>query len=203
VPFREEDLWKGYPEETNAPYGLAKKLLQVQLEAYRQQFGFQGVSPILVNLFGPGDDFDPSSSHVIPALIRRVEEARLQDAPSVTVWGSGRATREFLYVEDAARALVLAAERLHTPEPVNVGSGEEISIADLARTIARLVGFRGEIRFDPSKPDGQPRRRLDTSRARERMGFESEVSLEQGLERTISWYREQGVGRTATASALA
>jgi GDP-L-fucose synthase len=184
--------WNGYPEETNAPYGLAKKLLMVQLEAYRQQFGFQGVSPILVNLFGPGDDFDPRSSHVIPALIRRFEQARLDDAPAVTVWGSGRATREFLYVEDAARALMLAAERLESPEPVNVGSGEEISIAELARTIARLIGYRGEIRFDPSKPDGQPRRRLDTTRARERMGFEARVSLEEGLERTITWYLGQG-----------
>ena len=200
VPFREEELWNGYPEETNAPYGLAKKLLLVQLEAYRQQFGFQGVSPILVNLFGPGDDFDPRSSHVIPALIRRFEEARLDGAPSVTVWGSGRATREFLYVEDAARALVLAAERLDSPEPVNVGSGEEISIADLARTIARLVGYQGEILFDPSKPDGQPRRRLDITRARDRMGFEALVSLEQGLERTIEWYREQSTARAATTS---
>jgi GDP-L-fucose synthase len=203
VPFREEELWNGYPEETNAPYGLAKKLLLVQLEAYRQQFGFQGVSPILVNLFGPGDDFDPRSSHVIPALIRRFEEARLENAASVTVWGSGRATREFLYVEDAARALVLAAERLDTPEPVNVGSGEEISIADLARTIARLVDYRGEILFDPSKPDGQPRRRLDTTRARERMGFEALVSLEEGLERTIDWYRKHSAARTATTSLLA
>ena len=202
VPFREEELWNGYPEETNAPYGLAKKLLVVQLEAYRQQFGFQGVSPILVNLFGPGDDFDPRSSHVIPALIRRFEEARLDGAPSVTVWGSGRATREFLYVEDAARALVLAAERLDSPEPVNVGSGEEISIADLARTIARLAGYRGEILFDPSKPDGQPRRRLDTTRARERMGFEALVSLEQGLERTIEWYREQSAARATTTALL-
>lgn len=199
VPFCEEELWNGYPEETNAPYGLAKKLLMVQLEAYRQQFGFQGVSPILVNLFGPGDDFDPRSSHVIPALIRRFEQARLDDAPAVTVWGSGRATREFLYVEDAARALMLAAERLESPEPVNVGSGEEISIADLARTVARLIGYRGEIRFDPSKPDGQPRRRLDTTRARERMGFEARVSLEEGLERTIAWYREQG-GATRSAA---
>jgi GDP-L-fucose synthase len=202
VPFREEELWNGYPEETNAPYGLAKKLLVVQLEAYRQQFGFEGVSPILVNLFGPGDDFDPRTSHVIPALIRRFEQARLDDAPAVTVWGSGRATREFLYVEDAARALMLAAERLESPEPVNVGSGEEISIADLARTIGRLIGYRGEIRFDPSKPDGQPRRRLDTTRARERMGFEALVSLEEGLARTIEWYREQSGGtRAATASA--
>ena len=199
VPFREEELWNGYPEETNAPYGLAKKLLMVQLDAYRQQFGFQGVSPILVNLFGPGDDFDPRSSHVIPALIRRFEEARLDGAPSVTVWGSGRATREFLYVEDAARALVLAAERLDSPEPVNVGSGEEISIAELARTIARLAGYRGKILFDPSKPDGQPRRRLDITRARERMGFEALVSLEEGLERTIEWYRAQGAARTTTS----
>ena len=192
VPFREEDLWNGYPEETNAPYGLAKKLLMVQLDAYHRQFGFRGVSPILVNLFGPGDDFDPHTSHVIPALIRRFEEARREDAPAVTVWGSGRATREFLYVEDAARALVLAAERLDSPEPVNVGSGQEISIADLARTIARWIGYRGEIHFDATKPDGQPRRRLDTARARERMGFEAEIPLEQGLERTIEWYRTHG-----------
>jgi GDP-L-fucose synthase len=199
VPFCEEELWNGYPEETNAPYGLAKKLLMVQLDAYRQQFGFQGVSPILVNLYGPGDDFDLRSSHVIPALIRRFEQARLDDAPAVTVWGSGRATREFLYVEDAARALMLAAERLESPEPVNVGSGEEISIADLARTIAGLIGYRGEIHFDPSKPDGQPRRRLDTTRARERMGFEARVSLEEGLERTVTWYREKGGGTRSAA----
>jgi GDP-L-fucose synthase len=189
VPFRESDLWNGYPEETNAPYGLAKKMLIVQLDAYRQQFGFPGVNLLLVNLYGPGDNFDPESSHVIPALIRKFAEAAERGERFVNVWGTGSATREFLYVEDAARAIVLAAERLDDPDPVNVGSGKEISIRDLAQLVARRIGFEGEIHFDPSQPDGQPRRRLDVSRARERLGFEASVGLEQGLDRTIEWYR--------------
>ena len=203
VPFREEALWDGYPEETNAPYGLAKKLLIVQLAAYRQQFGFLGVSPLLVNLYGNGDNFDPRTSHVIPALIVRFESARRRGSRSVTVWGTGQATREFLYVEDAARALVLAAERLDSPEPVNVGSGQEISIADLAALVARTIGYRGRIRFDPSKPDGQPRRRLDTSRAAERMGFHARVRLAEGLERTVAWYRSLGRSPASARSAVA
>ena len=171
VPFKEEDLWNGYPEETNAPYGLAKKLLIVQLQAYRQQFGFNGINLLPVNLYGPHDNFDLQTSHVIPALIRKCVEARERGEKVLTVWGTGTPTREFLYVEDAARAIHLAAEKLDTPDPVNVGSGEEISIADLARLIAQKTGFKGEVRLDPSQPDGQPRRCLDTTRARELFGF--------------------------------
>jgi GDP-L-fucose synthase len=187
VPFQEENLWNGYPEETNAPYGLAKKMLIVQLQAYRQQFGFNGANVLLVNLYGPGDNFDLESSHVIPALIRKCIEARETGAP-LTVWGTGRATREFLYVEDAARAIALAAERLDTPEPVNIGSGQEIAIADLVELIARKTGFTGEIRFDGDKPDGQPRRCLDVMRAKRLLGFEATTSLAEGLDRTIAWY---------------
>lgn len=188
VPFKESDLWNGYPEETNAPYGLAKKLLMVQLEAYRQEFGFNGINLLPVNLYGPHDNFDPESSHVIPALIRKCLEAKDSGARSVTVWGTGKATREFLYVEDAARAICLAAERLETSEPVNVGCGREIAIARLVELIAVKTGFSGEIRFDPEKPDGQPRRALDVSRARELLDFTAVVSLEDGLERTVRWY---------------
>ena len=189
VPFKEDDLWNGYPEETNAPYGLAKKVLLTQLEAYHHQFGFPGVNLLVVNLYGPGDNFNLETSHVIPALIRKCLEAKERGENVVGVWGTGRPTREFLYVEDAARAIVLAAERLSTPEPVNIGSGREVSIADLTRLIAERTGFRGEIRFDPTKPDGQPRRCLDVSRARALMGFEAAVSLEEGLDRTIAWYK--------------
>jgi GDP-L-fucose synthase len=203
VPFREDALWDGYPEETNAPYGIAKKLLIVQLQAYRQQYGFTGVCPILVNLYGPGDHFDPRSSHVIPALITRFDAARRRGSGSVTVWGTGDATREFLYVEDAARALVLAAERLDSPEPVNVGSGEEISIGDLAALVARTVGYRGRIRFDRAQPDGQPRRRLDTGRARERIGFRARVGLERGLEMTVDWFRSLRCSTAAGRAAVA
>jgi GDP-L-fucose synthase len=194
VPFREEDLWNGYPEETNAPYGLAKKMLLVQLEAYRQQYGFNGVNLLLVNLYGPGDNVDPTTSHVVPALIRKCVEAERADAAAVEVWGTGTATREFLYVEDAARAIVLAAERLETSTPINVGSGEEIAIADLVRMIAERVGFTGEIRFDPRQPDGQPRRRLDVSRARTLLGFEATTPFAEGLDRTIAWYLARGSG---------
>jgi len=189
VPFRESDLWNGYPEETNAPYGLAKKMLLVQLQAYKQEFGFNGVNVLLVNLYGPGDNFDLESSHVIPALIRKCIEAQERGEKVLHVWGTGQPTREFLYVEDAAEALVQATEVLETPEPVNIGSGQEISIADLARLIARKTGFTGEIRFDPSMPDGQPRRCLDVTRARQWLGFTAKTSLEEALEKTIAWYR--------------
>jgi GDP-L-fucose synthase len=188
VPFREDDLWNGYPEETNAPYGLAKKLLMVQLQAYRQQYGFNGVNLLVVNLYGPGDNFDLESSHVIPALIRKFIEARDQGLKTVTLWGTGKASREFLYVEDAARAIHLAAEQLDTSDPVNIGSGREVPISQLAAMIARKTGFTGEIRYDADKPDGQPRRCLDVTRAKQLLGFEATTSLSEGLDRTIAWY---------------
>jgi GDP-L-fucose synthase len=192
TPFREADLWNGYPEETNAPYGLAKKMLLVQAQAYRQEYGFDAIYLVPVNLYGPGDDFDPETSHVIPALIRKFAEAARTGAATVQGWGSGTPTREFLYVDDAARAIRLAAERYEGSEPVNVGSGREISIADLARTIARLTGFDGEIVWDPSRPDGQPRRRLDVSRAEREFGFRADVALEDGLRRTVDWFLARG-----------
>jgi GDP-L-fucose synthase len=188
VPFKESDIWNGYPEETNAPYGLAKKMLIVQLQAYKQQFGFNGVNLLLVNLYGPGDNFDLESSHVIPALIRKCLEAKAKREKILTVWGTGTPTREFLYVEDAARAIQLATEKLDTPDPVNIGSGQEIPIGDLVKLIARKTGFQGEVRFDPSKPDGQPRRCLDVTLARQLLGFQTNTSLEEGLEKTINWY---------------
>jgi GDP-L-fucose synthase len=191
VPFQESALWDGYPEETNAPYGLAKKLLIVQLQAYRAQYGFNGVNILPVNLYGPGDNFDPQTSHVIPALIRKCLEARKRKERLIMVWGSGTPTREFLHVEDAARGVVLAAERLETSEPVNLGSGHEIAIRDLVHLIAAKTGFTGEIRFDPSQPDGQPRRCLDISRARQLLGYEPRVTLSEGLDRTIAWYQQQ------------
>jgi GDP-L-fucose synthase len=194
VPFKEENVWNGYPEETNAPYGLAKKMLLVQLQAYRQQYGFNGANVLLVNLYGPGDNFDLETSHVIPALIRKCVEARQRGAAVLPVWGTGRATREFLYVEDAARGLHLALERLETSDPVNIGSGQEISIADLAAMIARKTGFPGKLAFDPNQPDGQPRRCLDVRRAKELLGFEATTSLSDGLDRTIAWYEEQRRG---------
>lgn len=190
VPFREEDLWSGYPEETNAPYGLAKKMLLVQSEAYRQEFGFDSVNVLLVNLYGPGDNFRPETSHVIPALIRKFLEAVETGSPEVEVWGTGLATREFLFVEDAAEGVVAALEKLESSEPVNLGSGLEISIRDLAGKLAAIAGFKGEIRWDPSKPDGQPRRCLDTSRAKTWLGWSSTTSLEDGLRHTVEWYRE-------------
>ncbi|MCI0642254.1 MAG: GDP-L-fucose synthase [Gemmataceae bacterium] len=189
VPFKETDFWNGYPEETNAPYGLAKKMLTVLLQAYRQEFGFRGVTLLLTNLYGPGDNFDPETSHVIPALIRRCLEAKERGEPSISVWGTGKATREFLYVEDAARALILGAERLDDPQPVNVGTGKEIAIYELARLIAEKTEYRGELRFDAAKPDGQPRRCLDITRAGAILGFSPTVTLQEGLERTINWYR--------------
>jgi GDP-L-fucose synthase len=191
VPFREEDLWKGYPEETNAPYGLAKKMLLVQAQAYRQQYGFDAVYLLPVNLYGPRDSFEPSRSHVIPALIKKCVDAADQGSDRIEVWGSGSASREFLYVEDCARAIVAAAERYDGSEPVNVGSGEEIAIRDLVTLIAELTGFRGTVVWDPSKPDGQPRRRLDVSRAEREFGFRATTGFADGLRRTIEWYRMQ------------
>lgn len=205
VPFREVDLWQGYPEETNAPYGIAKKALLVQLQAYRQQYGMNGIFLIPVNLYGPRDNFDPRSSHVIPALIRKVVEARTTGAPFVEIWGSGRASREFLYVDDCARAIQLAAERYDGLEPVNLGTGEEINISDLARLIADLCDYRGELRFNASYPDGQPRRKLDTTRAKQEFGFRASIGFREGLRRTIEWYRSVSTaGATAqSASAVA
>jgi GDP-L-fucose synthase len=191
VPFREEELWNGYPEETNAPYGLAKKMLLVQSDAYRREFGFDAVNVMLVNLYGPGDNFDPATSHVIPALIRKCLEAAERAAPQVEIWGTGSATREFLYVEDAAEAIALALEKLEGSEPINLGAGREISIRELAETIAALTGFRGRLAWDPTKPDGQPRRCLDTSRARALLGWSARTPFDEGLRRTIAWYRQQ------------
>jgi GDP-L-fucose synthase len=190
-PFSEDDLWNGYPEESNAPYGLAKKMLLVLSDAYRRQYGFDSCVPIFVNLYGPNDNFDLEDSHVIPALIRKFVEAAEHGEPEVVLWGTGNASREFLYVDDAARALLLAAEQLDTSEPVNVGTGKETRIAELAELIKRLTGFDGELRWDPSKPDGQPVRRLDVRRARELLGFDAEMPLEEGLRRTIESFRLQ------------
>jgi GDP-L-fucose synthase len=190
VPFREENLWEGYPEETNAPYGVAKKALLVQLQAYRQQYGMNGIYLLPVNLYGPRDNFDERSSHVIPALIRRMLEARESNAPEVKMWGTGNASREFLYVDECARAVVLAAEHYDGAEPVNLGVGEEITIRDLAALIAETVGYRGRLAYDPTQPDGQPRRSLDTSRARELFGFQAHVPFREGLRRTVEWYAE-------------
>jgi GDP-L-fucose synthase len=189
VPFREQDLWNGYPEETNAPYGLAKKMLLVQAQAYRAQYGFNAIHLIPVNLYGPRDNFDPATSHVIPALIRKCLDAQQAGEETIVVWGDGTPTREFLFVEDAAEAILLAAERYDSPEPVNLGSGQEISILDLAREIARLVGFEGRIVWDSTRPNGQPRRALDVTRAREQFGFVAKTSFEDGLRRTVEWYR--------------
>jgi GDP-L-fucose synthase len=191
LPFKEENLWNGYPEETNAPYGLAKKMLLVQAQAYRQQYGFNTIYPLPVNLYGPRDNFDLESSHVIPALIRKCLEAKERGDKQVVLWGDGSPTREFLYVEDAAEGLLLATERYNGSEPFNLGSGQEISIKNLAEIIARLVEFDGEIVWDTSKPNGQPRRALDTSRAEQYFGFRAQMPLEEGLRRTIDWYMKQ------------
>ena len=191
VPFNEDDIWNGYPEETNAPYGLAKKMALVQSSAYRDQYGFDAVNAMLVNLYGPGDNFDPGSSHVIPALIKKCMDAIEAGENRIVVWGTGKATREFLYVEDAARGLLLAAEKLTTSEPINIGAGFEISIKTLVELIARLTGFSGELVWDTSKPDGQPRRCLDTSRAERLLGFKATTPFEDGLAKTIEWYRTQ------------
>jgi GDP-L-fucose synthase len=192
VPFRETDLWNGYPEETNAPYGLAKKMLLAQAQAYRQEYGLNAIYLLPVNLYGPGDNFDPESSHVIPALIRKCLEAVEGGQDEVVVWGTGQASREFLYVEDAAEAIVLASEHYDDPEPVNLGSGSEISIKELVELIAELTGFRGRLVWDTTKPDGQPRRCLDTSRAEQAFGFRARTDFREGLQRTIAWYQQHG-----------
>jgi GDP-L-fucose synthase len=197
VPFREEDFWNGYPEESNAPYGLAKKMLLVQLQAYREQYGFNGIYLTPVNLYGPRDNFDLESSHVIPALIRKCIEAKQTGAPEIVAWGTGNATREFLYVEDAAEAIVLAAEKYSKPDLVNLGSGEEISVRDLMEMIRAMVGATGAVRWDHTKPDGQPRRSLDTSRAAREFGWRAKTSLPAGLKKTIEWF---AASRSATAS---
>jgi GDP-L-fucose synthase len=189
VPFREDDLWIGYPEETNAPYGLAKKMLLVQSQAYRDQYGFNSIFLLPVNLYGPGDNFDPRSSHVIPALIRKCIEAKEQGTDHIVVWGDGSPTREFIYVSDAARGIALATERYNESLPVNIGSGFEISIKDLVEKIARMTGFTGDLVWDTSKPNGQPRRALDTSRAKEKFGFVAQTDFDEGLQLTIDWYR--------------
>lgn len=191
VPFKENDLWLGYPEETNAPYGLAKKMLLVQSQAYRQQYGLNAIYLLPVNLYGPRDNFAEDSSHVIPALIRKCLEAKRDKKDSITVWGTGKPTREFLYVEDAARGIVMAAEKYNKPEPVNIGAGFEISIKELVKLIARLAGFKGKILWDRTKPDGQPRRCLDISRAKKEFGFQAKTSFESGLKETIAWYSRQ------------
>lgn len=188
VPFREEDLWNGYPEETNAPYGLAKKMLLVQLQAYRQEYGFNGIYLIPVNLYGPRDKSDLETSHVIPALIRKCVEAKRQNLPKITAWGSGKATREFLYVEDAAEAIVTASEKYEKADPVNLGSGQEISIFDLVHLIKDIVGYKGEVEWDSSKPDGQPRRSLDVTRAWKEFGWRASTTFRDGLQKTVDWF---------------
>jgi GDP-L-fucose synthase len=192
VPFSEDDIWNGYPEESNAPYGLAKKMLLVLSDAYRRQYGFDSCAPVMANLYGPNDNFDLEDSHVIAAMIHKFVVAEEAGHPEVTLWGTGSPSREFLYVDDAARALLLCAERLDNSDPVNVGTGRETRIRDLAETICRLTGYSGEVVWDASRPDGQPSRYLDVSRAREQLGFEAEVELEDGLRRTIESFREQG-----------
>jgi GDP-L-fucose synthase len=206
VPFKEESLWDGYPEETNAPYGLAKKMLLVQAQAYRQQYGFNAIYLLPVNLYGPGDNFDPKSSHVIPALIRKCLEARDAGVPEIIVWGTGRATREFLYVDDCAEGIVRATESYEGPEPVNLGSAHEITIAELVKKIVAITGFKGKVVWDTSKPDGQPRRKLDTSRAKQWFGFEALTNFDRGLRETIAWYessRRQATGARVDAELLA
>ena len=188
VPFKESDVWNGYPEETNAPYGVAKKALLVMLQGYRQQYGLNGIYLLPVNLYGPRDNFDLHTSHVIPALVRKCVEAKQRGAKEIQAWGTGSASREFLYVEDCAQGVVLSMERYESPEPMNLGSGREITIKDLTTLVAKLSGFQGKIVWDPSKPDGQPRRCLDVSRAKEQIGFTAGTSLEDGLRNTINWY---------------
>jgi len=195
VPFKETDLWKGYPEETNAPYGLAKKMLLVQLQAYRQQYGFNGVFVLPTNMFGPRDNFDLESSHVIPALIRKCVEAKEEGRDEIVVWGTGRASRDFLYVEDGARCIADVMEKYDDPDPINLGSGVEIAIRDLVHLIAEAVGFEGKIKYDTSKPDGQPRRRLDVTRARQKLGWEPKISIADGLKKTVDWYLRNRAGK--------
>jgi GDP-L-fucose synthase len=191
IPFKEENLWEGYPEETNAPYGLAKKMLLVQSQSYRQQYGWNSIFLLPVNLYGPGDNFNPESSHVIPALIRKCLEAKDRGDEQIIAWGDGSPTREFIYVEDAAEGIALATERYNSSDPVNIGSSFEISIKDLTEKVARMTGFEGKIVWDTSKPNGQPRRKLDISRAEERFGFRAETDFDEGLQRTIDWYIEK------------
>ncbi len=190
VPFKEDDLWNGYPEETNAPYGLAKKMMLVQSQTYRQQYGFNSIFLLPVNLYGPGDNFDPTSSHVIPALIKKCVDATLNDEESVIVWGTGKITREFLYVEDAAEAIALATQKYDKSDPVNIGAGFEISIKELVELIVELTDFQGRIVWDDTKPDGQPRRKLDTTKALEEFGFKAKTSFREGLKKTIEWYKK-------------
>jgi len=190
VPFKETYLWNGYPEETNAPYGLAKKMLLVQAQAYRQQYGFNAIFLLPVNLYGPGDSFDPKRSHVIPALIKKVADAKRKKQNYIEIWGDGSASREFLYVEDAARGIVLAAEKYNKSEPVNLGSGMEISIRDLAKKICQLMNFDGKIKWDKTRPNGQPRRYLDTSKAKKEFGFVARIHFKEGLKKTIQWYNK-------------
>jgi len=199
TPFSEDDIWNGYPEETNAPYGLAKKMMLVQSQAYREQYGFNSIFLLPANLYGPGDNFDLETSHVIPALVRKCLEARDQGRPYIEVWGSGTASREFLYVEDCATGILRASALYDEPAPVNLGSGTEVVIKDLVETIARLTGFNGELRWRSDLPDGQPRRQLDTSRAYEKFGFRAAVSLEEGLKRTIDWYEKNRLQHSAPA----
>ncbi|HLD70167.1 MAG TPA: GDP-L-fucose synthase [Candidatus Omnitrophota bacterium] len=189
VSFKEEDLWEGYPEETNAPYGLAKKMLLVQSQAYRQQYGFNSIFLLPVNLYGPGDNFSPDSSHVIPALIKKCIDAKRKKESSIIIWGTGKPTREFLYVDDAAWAIVLAAEKYNRSDPINIGAGFEITIKDLVALIVRLTGFKGKVIWDKTKPDGQPRRRLDVSKAYKEFGFRARMKFEEGLKKTIAWYK--------------
>jgi GDP-L-fucose synthase len=200
VPFSEASLWDGYPEETNAPYGIAKKALLVMLAAYREQYDFPGIFLMPTNLYGPRDNFDPTSSHVIPALIRKCEEARIADEQSITCWGTGSASREFLYVDDCAEAIVSATERYDSPEPVNIGVGKEITIRELVELITEVTGFDGEIRWDTTKPDGQPRRVLDTTRAEEEIGFHAATSFEDGLRTTVDWFREHALQKDSVVS---
>ena len=190
VPFKEDDLWNGYPEETNAPYGLAKKMLLVQSQAYRDEYGFNSIFLLPVNLYGPGDNFDPASSHVIPALIKKCVDAIENGDDHITCWGTGKVSREFIHARDAAEGILLATEKYDGPEPVNIGAGFEITIKELAEKIARITGFEGQIRWDTSQPDGQPRRCLDISRAREYFGFETQIPFEEGLKETVEWYRQ-------------
>lgn len=193
VPFKEKDLWNGYPEETNAPYGLAKKMLLVQSQAYRNEYGFNSIYLLPVNMYGPGDNFDSSSSHVIPALIKKFVDAKQNKSGHVTLWGTGKSTREFLYVEDAAHGILMAAEKYDKPDPVNLGSGFEISIKDLASTIKENVGFKGKIVWDKTKPDGQPRRKLDITKAKKEFGFKAKTNFKKGLKDTIEWYLKESI----------
>jgi len=194
VPCKEENLWNGYPEETNAPYGLAKKMLLVQAQAYRQQYGFSAIYLLPVNLYGPGDNFDPKSSHVVPALIKKCFDSKEKGESHIVVWGTGKASREFLYVEDAAEAIILAAEKYNKPDPVNIGAGFEITIKKLVRLIAKFTGFNEKIIWDDKRPDGQPRRCLDTSKAEDEFGFKARMNFEEGLKKTIAWYKRQRRG---------